>query len=242
LAADARQVGGSHRELWEVVRDEIRDLIIAGSCQPGDRLVEATLADRFAVSRGPVRTALMELEQVGLVTSLPRRGMQVTMFERSDIDELFDITLALERMAAREATESASDAEVAHLHRLLDELDEAQHRGDHGAAVEADLELHRHLMKASGNRRLLKLWTGISDEIRFVISVVQRAMPDVEWASYNRPIVEAVATRDAELAEQAVVSCFTVAHEEIRALSAEAFTSFIRRPAPEKHAAVGARE
>jgi DNA-binding GntR family transcriptional regulator len=149
--------------------------------------------------------------------------MQVTSFGRSDIDELFDVTLALERMAAREATESASDEQLARLHELLDRLDQAQHSGDQRAAVEADLELHRQLMKASGNRRLLRLWTEISEEIRFVIGVAQRAMPEIEWANYNRPIIEAVASRDPELAEQAVVSCFTVAHEEIRALSAEAF-------------------
>jgi DNA-binding GntR family transcriptional regulator len=211
--------------LWEAVRDEIRNLIIDGDFVPGERLVEAALAQRFAVSRGPVRTALMELEKVGLVTSVPRRGMQVATFERADIDELFDVTLALERMAAREAAESASDEELAHLRVLLDELDQAQHGGDRHSVIEADLDLHRHLMTASGNRRLLKLWTEISEEIRFVISVVQRAMPDVEWASYNRPIVEAVSDRDPERAEEAVVSCFTVAHEEIRALSADVFSS-----------------
>jgi len=232
-AVESSPLAVTHRELWEVVRDEIRNLIIRGEFVPGERLVEAVLAERFGVSRGPVRAALRELEQVGLVTSVPRRGMQVTTFGRADIDELFDVTLALERMAAREATESASDAQLQRLYELLDDLDEAQQSDDLRAAVEADLELHRQLMKASGNRRLLKLWTAVSDEIRFVISVVQRAMPDVQWASYNRPIVEAVANRDAERAEQAVVSCFTVAREEIRALSAEAFASCVRSRARE---------
>ncbi len=216
-------LGGAHRELWELVCSEIRNLIISGAFAPGERLVEAVLAERFGVSRGPVRTALMELERVGLVKSVPRRGMQVATFERTDIDELFDVTMALERMAAREATESASDEQLERLVVFLERLDEAQRSGDQSAAVEADLELHRELMRASGNRRLLRLWNEISEEIRFVIGVAQRAMPEVEWASYNRPIIEAVVARDADRAEEAVVSCFTVAHEEIRALSAEAF-------------------
>jgi DNA-binding GntR family transcriptional regulator len=205
------------------VRNEIRALIISGEFAPGERLVESVLADRFAVSRGPVRTALMELERVGLVTSVPRRGMQVASFERADIDELFDVTLALERMAAREACERASSEQLARLHELLDALDAAQASGDQTAAVEADLELHRELMQASGNRRLLQIWTGMSDQIRFVIGVAQRALPDVRWAPYNRPIIEAVASRDAERAEQAVESCFDTAHAKIRGLSAEAF-------------------
>jgi DNA-binding GntR family transcriptional regulator len=220
--------------LWEVVCGEIRNLIISGEFAPGERLVEASLAERFGVSRGPVRTALMELERVGLVRSTPRRGVQVATFVREDVDELFDVTLALERMAAREAVENASAEQVERLGELLERLDEAQRSGDQTAAIEADLELHRHLVKASGNRRLLKLWTEISEEIRFVIAVVQRALPDVEWAGYNRPIIDAVASRDAERAERAVVSCFTEAHEEIRALSAEAFdlhTGKAKKPA-----------
>ena len=216
-------LGGTHLELWELVRAEIRSLIISGDFAPGERLVESVLAERFQVSRGPVRTALMELERVGLVASVPRKGIQVATFDRSDIDELFDVTLAIERMAAREAAERASDEQIARLHDMLDELGEAQRRGDQMGAVEADLALHRELMLASGNRRLCRIWIEMSEEIRFVIGVAQRALPEIEWARYNRPIVEAVASRNPELAEQAVASCFDVAHQEIRDLSAEAF-------------------
>jgi DNA-binding GntR family transcriptional regulator len=220
---ESGRLRGLHRELWELVCAEIRTLIITGEFAPGERLVEAVLADRFAVSRGPVRRALMELERMGLVTSSSRRGVRVATFARADIDELFDVTMALERMAAREAADQASPEQVARLFELLDELDEAQRSEEAPRAIEADLELHRHLMVASGNRRLLQLWSQISEEIRFVIAVAQRALPDIEWANYNRPIIEAVAERDAALAEQAVESCFTVAHAEIRALSADAF-------------------
>src|ERR1041384_8231509 len=99
LTEPTTTLGGAHLELWEVVRAEIRNLIIMGEFAPGERLVESTLAKRFQVSRGPVRTALMELERVGLVVSVPRRGIQVSTFDRSDIDELFDVVTAIERMA-----------------------------------------------------------------------------------------------------------------------------------------------
>jgi DNA-binding FadR family transcriptional regulator len=112
---------------------------------------------------------------------------------------------------------------------MLDELGEAQRGGDRSAAVEADLALHRELVLASGNRRLYRLWSEISEEIRFVVRVTQRAMPEIEWAPYNRPIVEAVATRDPDRAERAVASCFDVAHAEVRGLSAEAFDYYTGR-------------
>jgi DNA-binding GntR family transcriptional regulator len=233
------EIGKTFRELWEVVCAEIRTLIISGEFAPGERLVEATLAARFGVSRGPVRMALLELERVGLVTSLARRGMHVATFERADIDELFDVTMALEQVAARAAAEAAAPSGAPRLFELLDALDRAQHSGDRMAAVEADLELHRELMRTSGNRRMLQLWNQISEQIRFVIAVTQRALPDIAWAHYNRPIIEAVASGDPDRAEQAVVRCFTEAHAEVRALSPDAFDRATRRPTTVANRAAG---
>src|SRR5690554_2169621 len=116
-------VGQAHRELWQAVRDEITKLVISGEFRPGERLLGAALAERFDVSRGTVQTALAELERAGLVRSTPRRGVQVATFERKDIDELMDATLALERAAVRWTAERASEAEVARLKELLGDLD-----------------------------------------------------------------------------------------------------------------------
>ena len=219
----SHELGNVHRELWHVVRDEIRALIIQGEIAPGERLVETVLADRFAVSRGPVRTALMELERVGLVTSIPRRGMYVSTFSRTDIDELYGVNCALERLAARDAAVVITDAQVDHLASLLNELAATQESGDPAELIEAELDLHRGLMHASGNARLVRLWEQIIEEIRFVIAVTQRAMPEVFWASYELPIIEGLRARDPDAAERAVVECFNVAHDKIRALSEDAF-------------------
>jgi DNA-binding GntR family transcriptional regulator len=226
---ETKPLGAAHQELWCGVRDEIRRLIILGEFAPGERLVETVLAERFAVSRGPVRTALMELERVGLVASVARRGMYVATFSRSDIDELFDVNCALERLAVREAAERATPEQVSRLEQLLDELGAAQRSGDQGETVVAELELHRELVATSGNRRLIRLWTQISEEIRFVVAVTQRALPQVEWAVYELPIIEALRSRDPDLAERAVALCFATAHAEIRALSSEAFDLCTRR-------------
>jgi DNA-binding GntR family transcriptional regulator len=226
---DKDTLGAAHRELWSVVRDEIRRLIILGEVAPGERLVEADFAERLGVSRGPVRTALAELERVGLVTSIARRGTYVTTFSRADLDELFDVTCALERLAARDAAAIATAEQVSRLEELLHKLGEAQRSGDPAKTVVADLELHRELMIVSGNRRLVRLWNQISEEIRFVIAVTQRALPDVEWARYNLPIIEALRRRDPDEAERAVQWCFEHAHAEIRALPSEAFDGCRRR-------------
>jgi DNA-binding GntR family transcriptional regulator len=226
---EGRTLGSAHQELWNVVCDELRRLIILGELAPGERIVEADFAERLGVSRGPVRAALAELERVGLVTSVARRGTYVTTLSRDDIDELFDVTCALERLAARDAAERATPEQVSHLEQRLRMLGEAQRSGDAAEIVVADLELHRELMVASGNRRLLRLWTQISEEIRFVIAVTQRALPDVEWELYNLPIIEALRNRHPDEAERAVRWCFEHAHAEMRALSSAAFDHCTRR-------------
>jgi DNA-binding GntR family transcriptional regulator len=223
-------VGRAHLELWQVVCEELRNLIVSGEFAPGERLVETALAERFEVSRGPVRTALMELERVGLVTSIPRRGVQVATFERSDIRELYDVTLALERMAAREAAERVTPAQVTHMRELLQKLDEAERGEDPTTTIDADLALHTEFVRASGNRRLLQIWMQLSEQIRFVIAVTRRAAPEVEWVRYSEAIVEAVESGDLDRAEQAVVSCFAPAYAALNALSHEAFDTLTGRP------------
>jgi DNA-binding FadR family transcriptional regulator len=86
-------------------------------------------------------------------------------------------------------------------------------------------------MRSSGNRRLLQLWTQLSEQIRFVIAVTQRALPEVQWALYERPIVDAIEQKDIDKAEEAVVSCFTDAHAAINALSPDAFDALTGRGA-----------
>lgn len=222
-------LGQAHRELWQAVRDEITKLVISGEFLPGERLLGAALAERFDVSRGTVQTALAELERAGLVHSTPRRGVQVATFERKDIDELMDATLALERAAVRWTAERASEAEIARLKELLSALDRAEHGSDRPATVAAELEFHRELMRACGNRRLLQLWTQLSEQIRFVISVVQRALPHFEWALYEKPVLDAIEARDPKTAEAELVRCFEVAHAELNALSQEAFDALTGR-------------
>ena len=216
-------LGASHPELWNALYQELRRLIVNGEFEPGERLLEARLAERFAVSRGPVRDALAELERMGLVTSVARRGTYVATFTETDIDELLYVTCGLERLAARQAAMYATSEQIDGLNRLLGELDDSQARGDAAETIEADLELHRHLVEASGNRRLLQLWMQISEQTRFVVAIVQRNLPDVRWGPRLRLIVDAVMNRDPEAAANAVEAAFEEAHVKLRLSSGRAF-------------------
>ena len=146
-------------ERWKLVRHGLRDEIIAGRLLPGDVLSEGELAERYGVSRGPIRSALQDLRRVGLVEGgATRRRMQVATFTQRDVDELYDVAMALERAAARATAAVATPAQVAELKQLLRNLDETQATGDLSASADADLRFHHKIVVYSRNRRLLDVW------------------------------------------------------------------------------------
>src|SRR5438105_15855611 len=114
----------AYRQVWETICTHLREAILAGDLSPGTKLVEAELARRFGVSRGPIREALRELSREGLVVDLPRRGTFVCTLTQADLTEVYAVREALELVAVREAVASATDDELAgfrEAHRIMDE-------------------------------------------------------------------------------------------------------------------------
>ena len=86
----------AHKQLWEAVSERLRDEILEGRLPAGTRLVETELAERFGVSRCPVRDALQELSRTGLTVDLPRRGTFVSSLTEGDLVEVYVIRSAIE--------------------------------------------------------------------------------------------------------------------------------------------------
>jgi DNA-binding GntR family transcriptional regulator len=102
--ADLRSL--RRRSLGDEVTDQIRDVILSDGLQPGDRVGEAEISNSLQVSRGPVREALVRLEQEGLVTIERHRGATVVDLTRKDVVELATLRAALEQLAMEEASRS----------------------------------------------------------------------------------------------------------------------------------------
>src|SRR6202012_4276370 len=100
------------RRLADEVTDQIRDMILAGRLQPGERVGEAEISQRLRVSRGPGREALVRLEQEGLVASAWDRGATVTDLPRVDVSELATLRGALEKLAIAGACRSATEEDL----------------------------------------------------------------------------------------------------------------------------------
>src|ERR1700728_1067511 len=134
--------------LRENVYENLRSDILTCRLAPGDDMREQDLAERYAVSRQPVREALLRLEREHLVTVQPRQGYRVNPISLSDARDLLRFRLALEPACVAEAIEHAPDSVL----KTLDDF--RRFAGDHEDFIAYNRAFHSALAHASGNRRM----------------------------------------------------------------------------------------
>ena len=189
---------------YQVLRDAILEMNIY---QPGIdlRLDERALAEQLAISRTPIREALARLAQDGLVDILPRKGVYVIRKSRDEILEMVVTWAALESMAARLATEHASDADLRALRRFAMRHSSDALKAELAEYSDANIEFHQSILKLSGCKMLKTTADGLFMHMH---AVRRRAMGESDRASRSvvdhLKIIEALETRDAELASQLV--------------------------------------
>ena len=195
----------TYKPLREVVIENIRDAILSGDFPAGMRLTELQLADEMGVSRTPIREAIRNLEQEGLVVMIPRRGAYVADVSIHDINEVYEIRTALETLAAGLAAERIEDSEIEEMDKYLIATRTYVSRLDYAKIVEMDTAFHDVIYKASRNKRCMNIISTLRQQI---ISIRERSMPYPgrldEMLLEHRAIVDAIAQRDVEKAQMAV--------------------------------------
>lgn len=133
----------------------LRDCIISGQIPPDTKLVEREVAELLGTSRAPARDALIELEKEGLIVT-KSNGRHVIELSERDIRELYQVRLALEKLAVELAIQNASPENRTALLTKLQEMKEAVARNDYSAFTMNDVEMHRLIWVQANNRHLLK--------------------------------------------------------------------------------------
>ena len=174
--------------LRDNVYESLRSDILTCHFAPGDDMREQDLAERYAVSRQPVREALLRLEREHLVTVQPRQGYRVNPISLADARDLLRFREALEPACVAEAIESASDA-------VLEALDEFRlFSGDHEAFITYNRAFHTALAYASGNRRMA---ASLCDLIGQADRLVRVSLANVKGHDPARLVAEHVALIEA---------------------------------------------
>ncbi len=185
--------------------EALREAIVRGEFGGGARLVEAEVGESFAMSRGAVRTALVRLEQEGLVVREPNRGARVRHVGDDEAVEILQARAALEGLAARQAAERVDDAGAERLRGCLARHRELVEAGDLLAASDANATLHATLLELSGHATAQQLIRGLkSRTVRFQFRTI--LLPGRAAASHaeHRAIVDAVTEGRADDAERAM--------------------------------------
>jgi DNA-binding GntR family transcriptional regulator len=155
------------KSLRHHVLQTLREAIINGRFQPGDRLIEEELCQQLGVSRGPVREALRQLEQEGLVVSFPYRATEVIGVTEAEIREvLMPLRLTLERFAFRHALPRIDAADFATLADLITTMRQAAAADNLARIVEADMHFHELVLERSQQPHCLQIWRTISPRVR----------------------------------------------------------------------------
>ena len=205
LAAPIPIVAASGATVADRVFDQLRRAIVEGEIPAGSKLSEPVLAERFAVSRGPLREAMRRLESSHLLERRANVGARVVSLSSERLLELYQVREALEGMAARLAAERMSDAAIADLRGLMD-----RHRRDvareHGQAYfqqEGDLDFHYRIVIGSGNQRLVRVFC---DDLYHLARMYRcqfgmKSDRATDALNEHALVVDAIAERDGELAE-----------------------------------------
>lgn len=177
------------------VADQLRQAIMRQELRPGQRIVEREIAEAMATSRGPVRDALLLLENEGLVLRYPHRGTFVAELSLEDAEEIYSLRQAIEALAVQYVIKRATPDQVAELDELVERMAALSgDRYDHCEAVELDLGFHRAICRISGHKRLLEAWETLSGQTRMLLLARMTRQPHeyeeqvVEW---HRRLVDA---------------------------------------------------
>lgn len=146
-----------HQTLREKILETIREAILKGTLKAGEKVAEPELAERFGISRTPIREAFRQLESEGYLTVIPRKGAVVTSLSERDVEEFYAIKSILEGYAARIAAGRLNDREIERLNTINDRLEQLAREGDVKTFFRVHNEFHELFIKASGNNKLLDL-------------------------------------------------------------------------------------
>lgn len=190
------------RSLEAQACDLLRRQIVRGELAAGERLIEASLADRHGLSRGTIRAALRRLVEEGLVCHVPYTGYQVIDFGEHDLWELYTLRGALERLGSRLAASRIDAPGILELRAALAALSDAASAQDHDRADQLDRTLHELIIRLSGHERLLQHYLRVANQFRAYIALSNRQIDAQEICDSHRELVEAICAGDAERAER----------------------------------------
>jgi DNA-binding GntR family transcriptional regulator len=200
------------------VIDQIINAIAQGHLKPGERIVEVELAQKFGISRGPVREALSTLAQDGIVEILPYKGTYVVELDKKEIWDIFMVRSLLEGFAIRRIMESEDrDSTTRQLWEIYYEMTEWAKGKPYNKMAELDMKFHETLVLAAGNHYLYKAWVPLKYRVLlyFILTNEKRYETFDAFLELHADLIRIMESGDTERAVQELDKHILQAGEEL---------------------------
>jgi DNA-binding GntR family transcriptional regulator len=204
-AIPSEELAINHPTLPAVVADRLRQMIVDGTLRPGTWLNERDLCEVLKVSRTPLREAYRMLASDGLLLIQAKRGAMVVKMSPADIENIFDVLGVLEGLAARQAAERGTDAELEHIAQLHARMLEGYRAGDIKAYFTASMGTHIAISHAAHNPALVASYDRLNLQVQALR--YKSNLDPAEWAAGvadHERFVAALLARDGNGAENAI--------------------------------------
>jgi DNA-binding GntR family transcriptional regulator len=193
------------KPIREIIRDQIVEDILKGRTNAGEKLLEAELADRFKVSRTPVREALLQLEREGYISLTKNVGAIVRKISVKEVKEIYELLAQLEAFATEMAIDNLTKKDISNLRSLLKSMGKSIKMKDYGRYVKDNLEFHKYFLKKSGNESLHHIVVDLRSRIYGLVSQgLTLPMYADRYLEWHEKIVEAAEHKDAKKAGRIV--------------------------------------
>ena len=194
----------NHLTLREKIVETIRNAIVNGQLPSGTRVAEPELADKFGISRTPIREAFRQLESEGFITVIPRKGAVVASLSAKDVSDFYDLKAVLEGYAARCAAKKLTEKDLVKMETVNRQMEAAALKRDLRKVLALHNEFHDVFLTACGNEKLHLLVQGLVmqfQRFRLILAMPGRIEGSV---AQHREIIDAFRKQDGAMAESLV--------------------------------------
>ncbi len=192
-----------YSNLREWAYRRVREMIISGELAPGADIHEGQLCAQLRISKSPLREALRQLAQDGLVIATSNRGSHVSALTEEDIGEIYALRHTIEEMAVRLAAPRITPAQVAALETNVAAMERCKRAGMVREFAELDVAFHVEIARIAGHRRLLRIEESLQTEfLRLFIQQIAAwgDAAETDAVRHHGAIVAALAAHDADTA------------------------------------------
>lgn len=184
----------------------IKQQILSGELNPGDRIIETKLAKELTVSQTPVREAIRLLSGEGIVTIVPNKGPMVRTINMKDVFEIYSLRAMLEGMAIRLTVQNAAMENINHVAEHYEQMKEKLQDESIPSLLDDSAYIHQSIVRLANHTRLSSMYSSISFQISLVNRILGRKSTKAKEVEQHWELIEALLKRDPDHAENTIRS------------------------------------